>query len=297
MCPETAGRASIKLPQVIFVTGKGGTGKSTVAAALARALAQRRATTLVELEPRDGAAAKTTSSAMPTGAGYELRQLSAREELRDFIERLVPMRAISRRMLQSRTFGLVTAALPGLEAFLLLERILQIAQDDGGHRSVVVDAAATGGALEMLSVAEGVERLAPFGTLNRLARDVGGFLRDCERFGVMLTLRPEELALREALEAAPALTALGIRCFGAVVNGAVSALFSAEDLARPLHRLAGHRRLAKRRYEMAAAVVRAKRELSRAGLEVITMPTVFSVAFGPAELEILATGLERSGIV
>ncbi len=47
----------MKLPRVLFVTGKGGTGKSTVAAALALALSSRRPTTLADLDRRLSAAA------------------------------------------------------------------------------------------------------------------------------------------------------------------------------------------------------------------------------------------------
>ncbi|HYR80598.1 MAG TPA: ArsA-related P-loop ATPase, partial [Candidatus Dormibacteraeota bacterium] len=122
------------LPRVLFVTGKGGTGKSTVAAALALARSRRRPTTLADLDRRlcaaamlgvtsvDGTAAKVTES-------LEVIALGARAELDAFIARIVPIRAISRRMLRSRTFGYVTAALPGLEAFLLLERLRIMAGD------------------------------------------------------------------------------------------------------------------------------------------------------------------------
>lgn len=108
------------LPRVLFVTGKGGTGKSTVAAALALARSRRRPTTLADLDRRgcaaamlgvtsvDGTAAKVTKS-------LEVIALGARAELDSFIARIVPIRAISRRMLRSRTFGYVTAALPGLD--------------------------------------------------------------------------------------------------------------------------------------------------------------------------------------
>jgi len=54
----------------------------------------------------DGTAANITES-------LEVIALGARAELDTFIARIVPIRAISRRMLRSRTFGYVTAALPG----------------------------------------------------------------------------------------------------------------------------------------------------------------------------------------
>ena len=135
----------------------------------------------------------------------DVTALSPRAELEAFIERIVPLQAISRRMLKSRTFGYVTAALPGLEAFLMLERLRalagQAALDD---RYVVIDAPATGTALDC-SRSRAASGIAPFGTLNRLAGEVESFLADPNRFGVVLTLTPEELALREALEAAAAL--------------------------------------------------------------------------------------------
>ncbi|HLW70292.1 MAG TPA: ArsA-related P-loop ATPase [Candidatus Binataceae bacterium] len=295
MRTETTCRSSIKLPQVIFVTGKGGTGKSTVAVALALALSRARAVTLVELDPRRSSADGGGPASPLAGGNFEYRALTARAELQAFIERIVPLRAISRRLLQSRTFGLVAAALPGLEAFLMLARIRLMAVAEHRDRTLVIDAAATGSALEMLSVADGVQRLAPFGTLNRLAAEVDEFIREGERFGVLLTLRAEELALREALAAPPALTALGIRCIGAVLNGATPALFSAQELTR-LDGLEDHRRLAQARRTAAAEMLRAKRELRRAGLEVVTLPTLFRPALAQPEFEALADAFAASGI-
>jgi arsenite-transporting ATPase len=143
----------MKLPRVLFVTGKGGTGKSTVAAAIALALSRRRPTMLADLDgrmsaaaalgaiPRDSAAVKVTDS-------LDVIAMSPRTELEAFIERIVPIRAISRRMLRSRTFGYVTAALPGLEAFLLLERLRIMAGDAAlEDRYLVIDAPASGSAV------------------------------------------------------------------------------------------------------------------------------------------------------
>src|SRR5215469_14162880 len=129
---------SMAFARLILVTGKGGSGKSAVAAALALSLARRRPTTLVDLDqrgwaarmlgiaPRDGPAGEgrpTANAAFDPKAGsLETLSLNAAAELEAFIERLVPVKAIARRLLRSRTFGYVTAALPGLEAFLMLER-------------------------------------------------------------------------------------------------------------------------------------------------------------------------------
>src|ERR1700683_5358636 len=191
----------IKLPRVWFVTGKGGTGKSTVAAAIALALSSRRPTTLADLDRRLSAATALgatprDSTAVKVSDTLDVIAMAPRTELEAFIERIVPIRAISPRMLRSRTFGYVTAALPGLEAFLLLERLRIMAGDAAlEDRYVVIDAPASGTAVEMLSVSSGVKGLAPAGTLNRLADSIDIFLADPTRLRVVITKTPEHLAV------------------------------------------------------------------------------------------------------
>jgi energy-coupling factor transporter ATP-binding protein EcfA2 len=290
------------LPRLIFVTGKGGTGKSTVAAALARALSRRRPTILADLDRRLSAAAllgAIPERGEPARAGdtLEVVALSTRAELESFIRRIVPIAAVSRRMLRSRTFGYVTAALPGLEAFLLLERLRIMAGDAAlEDRYVVIDAPASGSALELLAVARGVTGVAPAGTLNRLAESVQRFLGDPERFGVALTVAPEELAVREALETAAALRErLGIATVAAIFNRAAAPLFAPGELAAA--RGAGaHARLAVRRAREHDFVRAARARLRRAGLDTLELPMLFSETMGAGEIARLAGALE-SGLL
>jgi len=93
------------LPRLIFVTGKGGTGKSTIAAALALALARHRPASLADLDrrlsaarllgvPLDGASTARVNETL------EVFALTPRAELEAFIGRIVPIRAVARRMLK-----------------------------------------------------------------------------------------------------------------------------------------------------------------------------------------------------
>jgi hypothetical protein len=288
----------MKLPRVLFVTGKGGTGKSTVAAAIALALSRRRPTTLADLDgrmsaaaalgatPRDSAAVKVTDS-------LDVIAMAPRTELEAFIERIVPIRAISRRMLRSRTFGYVTAALPGLEAFLLLERLRIMAGDAAlEDRYVVIDAPASGSAVEMLSVSSGVKGLAPAGTLNRLADSIDIFLADPTRFGAVITTTPEHLAIGEALETAATLRdRLGIVTVAVIMNCVPDLLFDTAELAA-MSALNGHARLAIRRnaaHEQAALAVP---RFAAAGLTTVGLPMLFTPAIGRAEMENLRRALE-----
>ena len=284
------------LPRVLFVTGKGGSGKSTVAAALALALSDKKRTTLADLDGH--LAAANLLGSMPNdeeparvSEKLEVIALSQRTELTSFIRRIVPIAAISNRMLRSRTFGYVTAALPGLEAFLLIERLRMIAGDAALHdRFLVVDAPATGTALELLAVAGGLQGLAPAGTLNRLAGEAQAFLLDPDRFAVLLTVTPEELALREAIETAAKLRDGRIRIVGAILNRVPEALFEKDELDS-LDALGTHRSLAQKRVAERAAASTARALLERAGMTTLELPMLYRAAFDEGEISMLANKL------
>lgn len=282
------------LPRLILITGKGGTGKSTTAGALALALSKRSRTVLADLDQRRTAARLLGIKIEPpsycaTLGALELRSLTARSELESFIQRIVPIKAISRRMLRSHTFGHVTAALPGLEAFLMLERLRQLADEAAARNGfVVIDAPATGSVVELLSVPQGVRGLAPSGTLNRLAGAIDNFLRDPGRFGVWLTARPEQLAVREALEGIVELR--DQRAIGyvvAILNCVPDSLLSAADCAKIEHLLA-HRRLALQRAGLCKMATRAHLQFERAAIQVIELPMLYTSEFGRPQLERLA---------
>jgi anion-transporting ArsA/GET3 family ATPase len=288
----------MRLPRVLFVTGKGGTGKSTVAAALAIALSRRRPTTLADLDRRLSAAAALgarpeDSITVKVTDSLEVIALTPRAELEAFIERIVPIRAISRRMLRSRTFGYVTAALPGLEAFLLLERLRIMAGDAALlDRYLVIDAPASGSAVELLSVSAGVKGIAPAGTLNRLAHSVATFLADATRFGAVVTMTPEDLAVREALETTAAMRErLGIVTVAAIINCVPDPLFDASELAA-LSALGGHAHLAVRRNAAHQQAAVAAARFAAAGIPTFSLPMMFTAAMGAGEVEILGRVLD-----
>ncbi len=194
---------------------------------------------------------------------------------------------IARRMLNSRTFAFVTAALPGLEAFLILERIRLIADGLGPDERLVVDGPASGGALELLAVPTRLTRLAPVGTLHRLAAGLVDFLRDPTRFRVAVVLRPEELSLSEALCTRGALETAGIACAGMLVNGASDLHFSPAEIAR-VARYPALDQLARLHQQRHVATEATRRRLRRLGLPTVEAPRLDRSITGRAELEMLA---------
>jgi anion-transporting ArsA/GET3 family ATPase len=274
----------VKLPRVIFVTGKGGAGKSTVARALAEAVAPKRRVLMVELGQASG-----NVSNVP----FEQIVLTRRDELEAFVERIVPLGMIARRMIKSRTFGFVTAALPGLEAFLMLDRVRLMSEADA--RVIVVDAPATGDAVEMLSVPSALERLAVAGTLNRMARDLTGYLQDHNRFSVIIVTSPEELSSREAIAATESFRQLGIRCLRVVLNRVTDELFSSKEIEL-LSGLVDHQRLAIKRRAAGATAKRTRAVLRERKLATIELPTIYCSSIGDEERARLASKFASSNL-
>ena len=284
------------LPRLILVTGKGGTGKSTATAALALEIARRKAVIVGDLDQRGAVARILKSPSGKTGRkNLEFVRLSARHELELFVERIVPIKAVSRRMLNSRTFALVTAALPGLEAFLMLDRLRIMAGEATlRDRYVVIDGPATGTALELLSVARATAALAPRGTLNRLAIELEGFIRDPHRFGVAITLNPEQLAAREALEAHSKLDELQVSVVGLILNCVAPPLFSASEVDSVSSVGANHGSFALRRFESARAADRAREELAALEVPVVELSMMFKRSLSPSDLSQIGRTLAQS---
>jgi anion-transporting ArsA/GET3 family ATPase len=270
---------------------------------LATHLAGARPTILADLDQR-GSAARLLGVRAPqegpirAGERLELCSLSAQQELEHFIRRIVPVRMISNRMLSSRTFTYVTAALPGLQAFLLLSRLSamagEAARDD---RYVVVDGLSTGASLELLSVANGVRNLAAAGTLARLAADLEGFVSDPNRCGIAIVVAPQELALKEALEAAASLRGqLKVSRVMAILNGVAAPLFTRAEAEQAMAAEMEHAGLVTRRIELGAAAQRVRKELAAAGLPAIELPMLFTAAVGKAEVALLSRSLRKQAV-
>jgi anion-transporting ArsA/GET3 family ATPase len=287
-------------PRLTFVVGKGGAGKSTVSTALAMHLAGIRPAILADLDQRGSAARllglrPSDGGVVDAGERLEIRSLTARRELERFIERIVPVRMISNRMLGSRTFAYVTAALPGLQAFLLLSRLCSMAGEAAREdRYVVVDALSTGASLELLSVATGVRNLAGTGTLNRMAAELETFIADPNRFGVAIVVSPQELSLREALEAAGRLRdRFRINRVTAILNGVAAPIFTRAEAEQAIAADPEHAGLVRRRLDLDAAARRVRKELAAAGLAIIELPMLFTGAVGKAEVLRLSRSLRN----
>jgi len=217
--------------QLLVVTGKGGTGKTTVAAALAVAAAQRgRRTLVVEVEGRQGLAVpfgRRSIGYQEIKLGERVNGLSVDPEasLREYLGRY-GFAPLARLLSWAKLTTFITAAAPGLGDILLVGKVWEAAtrrtRNGRVYDLVVLDAPPTGRVVPFLRAPETVAELARVGPIRRQADRVKDLLDDPARTAMVLTCLPEELPVTETIEATGALRAAELPV-GAVVANRVTA--------------------------------------------------------------------------
>ncbi|MEV4281807.1 ArsA-related P-loop ATPase [Actinoplanes xinjiangensis] len=216
------------------VTGKGGTGKSTVAAALALGLAAGgRRTLLVEVEGRQGIAQLFGLEPLPyaerrvaqTTGGGEVRALAVdpEEALLEYLDMFYKLGAAGRALRKVGAIDFATTIAPGLRDVLLTGKVKEATtrSRDGGrvYDAVVLDAPPTGRVGRFLNVTEETARLVKVGPIKTQSEGVASLLRSPMTAVHVVTLL-EEMPVQETLDAIAELTALHIPVGRVVVNGA-----------------------------------------------------------------------------
>jgi anion-transporting ArsA/GET3 family ATPase len=214
--------------KLLFVTGKGGVGKTTVSVALAKALtrAGRRvllALTEVAQAPTLLGVEALSSDIEPVGGGLSAVLLEPDAALREYARMTLGSKALARALLDNRYSKSFLAAIPGLHAWACLGKAWYhaVEEQDGALRfdTVIVDAPATGHGLEMLRVPRVISEAAAPGLLKRDAERAWAMLTDAEQSGVVVVTVPETLPMQESLELIDDLEQLGLSPTRLVLNG------------------------------------------------------------------------------
>lgn len=318
-----------KQSHVLIVAGKGGVGKTTMAAALARMAADAGLSVLVvELEGRSGVTDAFGhedplgyARAILTAAGAEgiedgrdsddgapipkgtvaARTITPDDALLEYFDDH-GLRRFSKRLLSSGIIDVVAGAIPGIKDVLVLGKVKQI-ERSGIADLIVVDAPATGHVMTFLSSASGLVDAARGGPVRTQAADVVELLTDPERCQVALVTLPEEMPVNEVIDAAYQLEdKVGISLGPVIVNACYPRAPGLEVQASAAAAHAGvHLRpdLAVA-LDAAASFRRTREDLQQDQIERLAhelplprlqVPFVFAASIGPDELQILANEL------
>ena len=300
----------------LYVTGKGGVGKTTVSAALARAMAARGRRVLVCMCN----AKERLSGMLGTGPiGPEIVHVAPNidavnmvpeKALEEYGVLILKSRTLYRALFENRYVTTFFRAVPGLYEWSMLgkawfhttELLSGKTTDEPSppygdgwkYETVIVDAPATGHGLDMLRVPKVLLDVAPGGPLRKDAERAWRLFQDPTHSGVVLVTIPEEMPANETLELASAVRReLALPIPRLIVNACHTPIFTVQQRELVIERAT--------RPELAAAHARAEREgvqdAAFAKLATLGAPTSFlpfilaQSASDPAAILHLATSL------
>jgi len=231
--------------RLVFVTGKGGVGRSTVALALGIAAARRGMRTIVA-----EVASQEHTSRVFRRAEVGFHEVEMRENLwtisidpdyslREYLTIQAPVRAMGEMLSRSRVFTLLTAATPGLKELVTIGKVWELAQPDRRVKQgrtydvVIVDAPATGHGIGILQTPRTFASIARVGPIRSQAEALDRYFTDHERTGAVIVSLPEEMPVNESEMLERELTDnVGVAVDEVFMNAVYPERFSGEDADR-----------------------------------------------------------------
>jgi anion-transporting ArsA/GET3 family ATPase len=289
--------------RLLFVTGKGGVGKTTTAAALGLAAANAGLRTIVcELD----AGERLGNMFDVSTRGFEEVEVAPdlyaiaidpQHAIEEYLLLQIKVRPVYDMLFKNRIFDYFAAATPGLAELVTIGKVWELAQPDRltkhtqPYDLVIVDAPATGHALAMLEAPDTFKRIARVGPIHRQAGHIQRFLHDPAQTAVIAVATAEEMPVNETLDLREALrNRVGMDMSLAVVNALEPEFFAPEEVKK-LQSIEGlapieaamlqAERAERQRAELARLEARLKRPI-------VTLPFLYEKNIGRSALAELA---------
>jgi len=225
--------------RLVLVSGKGGVGKTAVAAALALEAARRGKRVLLaqaNARPRLG---RFLDARDPDETVRELRpglfavNMTPREAIHEYGLMVLKFERLYKIVFENKLTRNFMRAIPGLDEWAMLGKAWFHATETAGKRPrwdlVLLDGMATGHFLAMLRMPQAILQAAPEGPLTRDAKAAQAMLTDARACAAVLVTLAEEMPVNEAVDLHRALTGeLGVTVAGLVVNAVHPRLFLGE---------------------------------------------------------------------
>lgn len=236
---------------MVFVTGKGGVGKTTVAVALGmRAAAEGKRTIVCEVSAQENASrifehAEVGFHEVEMSENLWSISIDPDESMREYVLLQLKVRAMRDMLFRSRIFSYLAAATPGLKELVTIGKIWELAQLDRKVKQgrkydlVIVDAPATGHGIGFLQTPRTFAAIARVGPIHSQAQQLDRLITDQEHTGVAVVALPEEMPVNESAALEHDLREeVGVAVDRVYMNGLYPERFSNQEAER-LGELAG----------------------------------------------------------
>jgi len=300
--------------RMIFVTGKGGVGKTTAAAALGLVAARQGKRTIVcEVSQQE----RMSRAFRREGVGFEESEIApnlyaisidpqrAQEE---YLRVQIRSKALYSVLFSNRIFQYLAAATPGLREMVTMGKIWELAQLErkwvkaAPYDLVVVDAPATGHGLGMLRTPRTFRDIARTGPIRNQADQIHAFIVSPKQTGVVVVALPEEMPVNETLDFRRMLDEdMGMKLDAIVVNGLYPERFNGAEAERIADAQAAAadgsadalRAALSEHHRARAQRVQLRRLRREAGDQVATLPFLFEPELDFDDFERLSRELEK----
>jgi anion-transporting ArsA/GET3 family ATPase len=232
-----AASGSLLERRLLFITGKGGVGKTTVAAAFAVMSAEQGRRTLVcEVDAKGNLADCFGVGALeyaPTEIQPNLfaMAMDTEESLKEYLKLQLHVPLVSRLGPLARTFDFVATAAPGVKEILTIGKLAYEVRENN-YDLVVVDASATGHVVGQLGSPVAMAELVRVGIVRQQTEWMIDMLVDAAVTGVVIVATPEEMPVNETLELVERLDAeTGIDIAAVIANRVLPELFGRAEEA------------------------------------------------------------------
>jgi anion-transporting ArsA/GET3 family ATPase len=254
--------------RVLIVLGKGGVGKSTLSAAIAKAatISGDRAL-IMETDSRAPLAATfgVAPSFAPTQVvdNLDLMTLDGGAALEEYLRLVVPGRMLLKAVFASRIYQFFVQAAPGLRELMMLGKVYyEFERDDGKsptRRVIIVDAPASGQAMSLLKMPTAARSTFGDSVVGKEASNISKLLRDRRNCAIIQVTTADSLSISETIETHAQLSSIHLAPAAVIFNRMPPSEFEAPDISALTNRRGLHIR--KKDLEHLAAL--AKSELNR----------------------------------
>jgi len=254
--------------RVLIVLGKGGVGKSTLSAALAKfATTSGDRALIMECDSRAPLAATfgVAPSFVPTQVAHnlELTTLDGRAALEEYLRLVVPGRMLLKAVFASRIYQFFVQAAPGLRELMMLGKVYYEAEHDSGkppnRRTIIVDAPASGQAMSLLKMPTAARSTFGDSIVGKEASNISKMLRDRRNCAIIQVTTADSLSISETIETHAQLSSIHLAPAAVIFNRMPPSEFDAGDISALTNRRGPHIR--KKDLEHLAEL--AKSELNR----------------------------------
>ncbi|HMQ26000.1 MAG TPA: ArsA family ATPase [Acidimicrobiales bacterium] len=234
--------------RLLFVTGKGGVGKTTIASALGVLAARQGKRTLVcEFDAKGNLAdffGSDPTSFAPTEVlpGLFAMSMDTEESLKEYLRLQIKVPLLAKIGPLARTLDFVANAAPGVKEILTVGKVAWEVKEDH-YDLVIADAAASGHVVAQLSAPQAIGELVKVGLIREQTSWLSEILDDPATTGAVLVSAPEEMPVSETLELAERIrTETNVDIATVAVNRVLPELFGRgeeavfEALAQPVER-------------------------------------------------------------